>query len=67
MEWKDAKTFTITANHDRKGRCAIWFPTAETGRGASGCDAPGAFFTNDFILFPELDMKKGETLTVTIK
>lgn len=67
VEWKDAKTFTITANHDRKGRCAIWFPTAETGRGASGCDAPGAFFTNDFILFPELDMKKGETLTVTIK
>lgn len=67
VEWKDAKTFTITANHDRKGRCAIWFPTAETGRGASGCDAPDAFFTNDFILFPELEMKKGETRTVTIK
>lgn len=67
VSWQDAKTFTITANSNRKGRVAVWFPTAETGRGASGCDAPGAFFTNDFILFPELDMKKGETLTVTIK
>ncbi len=66
VEWHGEKSFTITANSDRKGRAAIWFPTAATGKGATGCDAPGALFTNDFILFPELEMKKGETRTVTI-
>ncbi len=67
IEWKGAKQFTITANADRKGRAAVWFPTGATGRDATGCDAEGAIFTNDFILFPELDMKKGETMTVNIK
>ncbi len=66
IEWKGDKQFTITANADRKGRCAVWFPHAATGRDATGCDAPGAVFTNDFILFPELELKKGESLTVTI-
>ena len=64
--WQDAKHFTITANYDTKGRCAVWFPTAETGTGTTGCNVPGAFFTNDFILFPELDLKKGETLNVEV-
>ncbi len=65
--WESAKTFTITANYDTKDRCAIWFPTAETGRGASQCSAANAIFTNDFILFPELPLKKGESLKVEIK
>ncbi len=66
IEWQGDKCFTLTANSDRKGRAAVWFPTAATGKNATGCDAPGAVFTNDFILFPELEMKKGEVLTVTI-
>ena len=67
LEWKDAKTVTISAGRDFKGRLGIWFPTPATGKDASGCDAPDAVFTNDFILFPELEMKKGETRTVTVK
>ena len=67
LDWKDAKTVTITAARDYKGRLGIWFPTTATGKGATGCDAPDAVFTNDFILFPELEMKKGETRTVTVK
>ncbi|MBR5888845.1 MAG: hypothetical protein IKY92_02235, partial [Akkermansia sp.] len=67
ITWEDAKHFTITANYDTKERCAVWFPTAETGRNATGCTAPEAVFTNDFILFPKLELKKGESLTVEVK
>ncbi len=65
--WQNEKTVTVTANRDYKGRLGIWFPTPATGKGATGCDAADAVFTNDFILFPELEMKKGETRTITIK
>lgn len=67
VTWNSPKSFTITANYNHKGRCPVWFPMAETGKDATGCDAKGAIFTNDFILFPNLEMLKGETLTVTIK
>ena len=67
ISWQDDKHFTITANYDSKERCAVWFPTVSTGLGASGCSAPGAIFTNDFILLPTLELKKGESLTVEIK
>ena len=67
ITWENAKRFTISANYDTKERCAVWFPTAETGNGATGCSAPGAIFTNDFILFPELELKKGESLTVEVE
>jgi len=66
VEWHNSGSFTITANRNHKGRCAIWFPTAETGKQASGCDAKDAVYTNDFILFPHLEMKKGESRTVTL-
>ena len=66
LTWESPKRFTITANYDTKERCAVWFPTAETGRGATGCSAPGAIFTNDFILFPTLELKQGEALSVDI-
>lgn len=66
ITWQDEKRLTITANTDYEGRCAIWFPSAATGKGAVGCDAPNAIFTNDFILFPKLSLRRGESLTVTI-
>lgn len=66
LHWESPKRFTITANRDTKERCAVWFPTAETGRGATGCSATGAVFTNDFILFPTLELKQGESLSVDI-
>lgn len=67
LSWQGDKKVTISANRDYKGRLGIWFPTPATGKGATGCDAADAVFTNDFILFPELEMKKGETRTVTVK
>ncbi len=67
ITWESAKRFTITANYDTNDRCAVWFPTAETGRDATGCTAQGAVFTDDFILFPTLEMKQGESLTVEVK
>ncbi len=67
VEWTGEKAFVISANGDFKGRCAVWFPRASTGRGATECDVPGAVFTNDFILFPQLEMKKGETRSVNIR
>ncbi len=66
VEWTGEKSFRITASGDYKGRAAIWFPSAATGRGTTGCDAPEAVFTNDFILFPQLELKKGEARTVNI-
>ncbi len=67
ITWQDDKHFTITANHDTTDRCAIWFPTAATGQGATTCSLPGAIFTNDFILIPNLNLAKGQSLTVEVK
>lgn len=67
IEWKNAKEFTITANMDHKGRLGIWFPTAATGQNAQTCNVDGAILTDDFILISEIQLKKGETKTVTIK
>jgi zinc protease len=67
VQWQGDKTVTITANRDYKGRLGVWFPTPATGKDATGCDAPDAVYTDDFILFPELELKKGETKTVNIK
>lgn len=67
ISWNGAKEFTITARQDTDSRCGIWFPTAETGSNATGCNAPAAVFTDDFILFPSLQLKKGESLTVKIQ
>lgn len=67
VTWQGDKTFTITANHDYKGQLGVWFPTAATGQNATGCDAEGAIFTDDFILFPELELKQGESRTINIR
>ncbi len=65
--WQGCKSVTITANRDYMGRLAIWFPTTATGKGATGCDAEDAVYTNDFILFPVIEMKQGETRTVNFR
>ncbi|MDO5449605.1 MAG: insulinase family protein [Akkermansia sp.] len=67
VTWNGDKQFTITANRAHKGRCGVWFPNVNVGKGAKGCDAPEAVFTNDFILFDELELGKGESKTVNIK
>ena len=67
LEWKSPKKFTITANMDHKGRLGVWFPTAAAGKNAKSCSVEGAVLTDDFVLLPELNLKKGETMTVTIK
>ena len=64
ISWQGDAQCTLTAHADYKGRAAIWFPHAGIGRAATGCDAPGAVFTNDFILIPELNLKAGEELII---
>ncbi|MCQ2365291.1 MAG: insulinase family protein [Akkermansia sp.] len=61
---KEARTCTLTANADTKERAALWFPDwlqRETVTPSVNADS---VITNDFILFPALDMKKGESKTV---
>ena len=65
--WQGDKSVTITANRDYKGRLAIWYPTTATGKGTTGCDAADAVYTNDFILFPSIEMKQGEIRTVNFR
>jgi len=67
LKWDSPKQFTITANMDHKGRLGVWFPTAATGQGATESNISGAIVTDDFILIPEISLKKGETQTVIIK
>ncbi len=65
VEWQDDMSLSITAMRAHSGRCAIWFPRAKSG--ATGCNVAGAVVTNDFILFPQLELKAGETLRVHLR
>jgi len=67
VEWNNATSLTITANSDTKGRCAIWFPNADIAKGCKECNIEGAILTDDFVLIPQLEMRKGEKRTVTFK
>lgn len=67
ITWNDTNSLTITANSDTKGRCAIWFPNADIAKGCKECSMEGAVLTDDFVLIPQLEMKKGEQRTVTFK
>ena len=66
ISWQGDSQCTITAQSDYSGRAAIWFPHAGIGRSATGCDAPGAVFTNDFILLPKVELKAGEKLIIRL-
>ena len=66
IHWENDSTCTLTAQTDYAGRAAIWFPSARIGRLHSGCDAPDAIYTNDFILLPHIDLKAGSRLTIKL-
>lgn len=61
VSWEGTKKLTVTADQDGKGRCGVWLPKRMN---AKACSVPNAVLTNDFVLFPELDLKQGETVTV---
>lgn len=68
---KEARTCTLTANADTKDRAAIWFPDWLTRDSVRRCDGDDAVLehaelTNDFLLLPVLDMKKGESTTIKL-
>lgn len=67
VTWVDNNQLTISANADTKGRCAIWFPNADVAHGCTKCNIEGAILTDDFVLIPELEMKKGEQKTIMFK
>ena len=69
-----SKGFTITANQDAKSRVGIWFPNrikATTALASkAGVSMPmdkAALLTNDFLLIRELQLKKGETISIELK
>ena len=67
VKWESNNQLIITANSDAKGRCAIWFPNADVARNCKECSEPGAILTDDFVLIPELEMKKGEQKSISFK
>lgn len=67
ITWNDENNLTITANSDTKERCAIWFPNADIAKSCKECNVEGAVLTDDFVLIPQLDMKKGEQRRVIFK
>ncbi len=67
IKWESPKRFTVTANMDHKGRLGVWFPTAATGADAKECSVKDAILTDDFVLIPHFELKKGETMEVIIK
>lgn len=65
--WNSPTRCTILANQDTEGRCAIWFPNATIAKGCSDCNMSKAVLTDDFLLIPELTMKKGEQKEVIFR
>lgn len=65
VSWNGTDSFTITANRDRDGQCAIWFP--HNVKRVTGCDDPTAICADNFILWQKLTLAAGETKTVTLK
>lgn len=67
ITWNNTNSLTIKANADAKGRCAVWFPNADVAKGCKECNIDGAILTDDFLLIPQLEMKKDEQRTVIFK
>ena len=61
---KEARTCTLTANADTKERAAIHLPAWLPRDSVTARVEESALITNDFILLPALDMKKGESKTL---
>ncbi len=65
-EWIDEKTLKLTAGKDHKARFAAWYPQRMNVTEATD-KALNAVVTNDFILIPQVELKAGESLTVTLR
>lgn len=61
---RESRSCTLTANYDTKDRAAVLFPAWLPRESVQSCDAADAVLTNDFLLLPTLDMKKGESRTI---
>lgn len=60
---KARNVFELSAESDYKGRFAYWYPERLN---VTRCNIEGTTVTNDFILIPELKLKKGEKLLITL-
>ncbi len=67
-EWVDEKTIKISAIRDHKGRFAVWYPRRMDVSKAlvEGKEIP-ATVTNDFMLLPEISLKKDQSYLITLK
>lgn len=67
ITWNGNTSFTISSEKGGKARIGILFPESVPADRVSSCDAPDAIFTNDYVLFNELDLAPGASRTVTLK
>lgn len=67
VTWNGADSFTVSSETGGKGRVGIFFPDAVSADAVIGCDAQDAVFTNDFILFRELELAPGASREVKLQ
>ena len=67
VTWNGTESFTISSENGGKGRIGIIFPDAVSADAVIGCDAQDAVFTNDFILFKELELAPGASREVKLR
>ncbi len=67
-EWTSDKTLVITAQSDFKNRFAVWYPKRmDVKEALVGGTKIDATVTNDFMLIPALELKKGQTYTIELR
>lgn len=67
VTWNNGSSFTVSSEKGGKGRIGVLFPDSVARDAVIGCDAGDAIFTNDFILFKELELAPGASREVTLR
>lgn len=67
IEWTGPRSFTITANGDTTERCGLWLPDSISRDSVNPSATDEMILTNDFILFPKLGLKAGESRSYTLE
>ena len=67
ITWNGNESFTVSSEKGGKARIGILFPASVSSDKVKGCDAEDAVFTNDYILFNELELAPGASRTVNLK
>lgn len=66
VTWNNSSSFTISSEKGGKGRIGVLIPDSVDRDAVTGCDADDAIFTNDFILFKEVELAPGASRVVNL-